>query len=68
MSEALKYGKEARELRKECARQGRDEVLKLRRRRGLPDEDPKEGLVETWMEEVGKREGKMPDGSWVKDV
>ncbi|TVY59323.1 Lysophosphatidylcholine acyltransferase [Lachnellula suecica] len=32
------------------------------------DEDPKQGLVETWIEEGGKQKGKMPDGSWVGDT
>ncbi|MCJ1404307.1 hypothetical protein MMC11_007532 [Xylographa trunciseda] len=68
LSEGLKYGKAAIELRIECTRRVRDEVLKVRRIRGLPDEDPKNGLVETWLEEGGKREGRMKDGSLVKDV
>ena len=68
LSEDLKYGKEAVELRMECARRVRQEVLRVRRMRGLPDEDPKEGLVETWRSEGGKREGKMKDGSWVKEM
>ena len=69
LSEHLKYGKEAVKLRIECTKLVRREVLKLRRRRGLPDEDPKEGLVETWIEESspGQREGRMGDGSWVKE-
>ena len=47
----------------------REAVLKVRRQRGLPDEDPKVGLMETYRcEGTGKREGKMDDGSWVKDT
>lgn len=68
LSERLMYGSEAVELRKECTRRVRGEVLKLRRLRGLPDEDPKEELVETWAEEGGKREGRMKDGSWERDT
>lgn len=66
----LRYGQEAVEIRKECTMRVRQEVLKVRRSRGLPDEDPKVGLVETWREEggKGKTEGKMDDGSWVKDT
>lgn len=56
------------ELRKECARRVREEVLKVRRSRGLPDEDPKDGMVETWAREGPKREGEMKDGSWIKDT
>ncbi|MCJ1475264.1 hypothetical protein MMC13_003926 [Lambiella insularis] len=68
LSEYLKYGKEAVQLRIECTKRVRDEVLKVRRLRGLPDEDPKEGLVETWREEGEKTEGRMKDGSLVKDM
>ena len=67
-SEELRTGREAEALRIECARRVRGELLKVRRARGLPDEDPKDGLVETWRAEGGKREGKMEDGSWVKDT
>ena len=68
LDDELKYGEEAVALRKECTMQVRKEVLAVRRMRGLPDEDPKEGLWETWREEGGKREGRMDDGSMVKDV
>ncbi|KAI9844793.1 MAG: hypothetical protein M1830_007581, partial [Pleopsidium flavum] len=68
LSERLKYGEEAVELRRECTRRVRGEVLRVRRGRGLADEDPKEGLVETWRAEGGKREGRMGDGSWVRDT
>ncbi len=68
LSGELQYGPEAIRLREECTRQIRGEILRLRRIRGLPDEDPKEGLVMTWREEGDKREGKMKDGSWVKDT
>ena len=68
--EELMYGAEAVALRKECTLRVRKEVLKVRRLTGMPDEDPKESLVETWREEgkTGKREGQMEDGSWVKDT
>ena len=68
LSEELKYGSEAVKLREECTMRVRGAVLKVRRERGLPDEDPKEGLVETWRAEGGKREGQMDDGSLVKDA
>ena len=68
--EELKFGREARELREECTLRVRREVLKLRRQRGWPDEDPKCSLVDTWREEgaKGRRDGQMADGSWVKDT
>ena len=86
LSETLKYGEEAVKLREECTMEVRNAVLKVRRMTGLPDEDPKYGLVETVMREEGKggkggvgddddddddkekREGKMEDGSWVRDT
>ena len=68
LNDDLKFGPEAVALREECTRQVRRAVLDVRRSRGLPDEDPKEGLVETWREEGGRREGKMEDGSLVKDT
>ncbi|GAB1205048.1 hypothetical protein APSETT445_003715 [Aspergillus pseudonomiae] len=63
LSDELLNGKEAVELRKEVTKKVRDLVLDVRRSRGLPDEDPKEGLVETWIQEGPKREGKMDDES-----
>ncbi|KAJ5899650.1 hypothetical protein N7495_004394 [Penicillium taxi] len=68
LSEELLHNKEAVELRKEVTLKIRNLVLDVRRSRGLPDEDPKEGLVETWLEEGSKREGHMKDGSWVRDI
>jgi monolysocardiolipin acyltransferase len=65
--EKLRNSPEAVELRIECTRRIREEVLKVRRSRGLPDEDPKAGLIETWAKEGPKREGRMDDGSWVKE-
>lgn len=49
----LEHGEEARAIRIEVARRLRDEVLKLRRSLGYPDEDPKFGLAETWAREPG---------------
>ena len=68
VSDTLLHNEEAIELRKECTKRVREEVLKVRRSRGYPDEDPKCGLVETWQREGPKQEGKMDDGSWVRDT
>ncbi|TVY25950.1 Lysophosphatidylcholine acyltransferase [Lachnellula hyalina] len=68
LSEGLKYCSEAVALRKEVTRRIRLEVLKVRRELGYPDEDPKEGLVETWIEEGGKKTGKMEDGSYIGET
>lgn len=65
LTEGLKYGKEAVALRAEVTRRVRQEVLKVRKSLGYPDEDPKQSLVETWIEEGPNDEGKMKDGSWV---
>ncbi|TVY15263.1 Lysophosphatidylcholine acyltransferase [Lachnellula arida] len=68
LSEGLKYCNEAVALRKEVTRRIRLEVLKVRRELGYPDEDPKQGLVETWIEEGAKKTGKMEDGSYVGET
>ena len=67
LPESLQHGPEAVRLRMECTRAVRDAVLEVRRARGLADEDPKSGLVETWREEgVDKPEtGRKNDGSLV---
>lgn len=70
LPESLQHGREAVELRIECTRVVRDAVLELRRQRGLSDEDPKAGLVETWREEglEQKELGRKDDGSIVGDA
>jgi len=68
VTEKLKWDPEVVELRIECTKRVRDEVLKVRRSRGYPDEDPKGGLAETWKIEGPNREGRMEDGSWVKET
>lgn len=68
LNDELLNGKEAVELRKEVTKRVRDLVLEVRQTRGLPEEDPKEGLVETWIQEGPKHEGKMNDESWVRDI
>lgn len=47
----LRYGREAVEIRVECARRVRAEVAKLRRSLGYPDEEPSFELAETWARE-----------------
>ena len=68
LSDELLHNKEVVELRKEVTRKIRNLVLDVRRSRGLPDEDPKEGLVETWLQEGPSPEGHMKDDSWVRDI
>jgi monolysocardiolipin acyltransferase len=50
LTDGLKQTEEVTELRIECTRRVREEVLKVRRRIGWPDEDPKNGEAETWKE------------------
>lgn len=64
----LRYSPEAQQLRVEVTEAVREEVLKMRRRSGLPDEDPKGGLAETWREEGRGGEGLMKDRSVIKDM
>jgi len=68
LTDGLKYGTEAVALRREVTNRVRMEVLKVRRSLGYPDEDPKQGLVETWVEEGPNETGKMVDGSWVGET
>ena len=64
----LKFSPEAEQLRIDVTLAVRNEVLKVRRSRGLPDEDPKRGLAETFKREGPKREGEMEDRSVVRDL
>lgn len=52
LSDDLKFGSEAVEIRKEVTRRVRNEVLKVRRSLGYPDEDARQGLVETWTRKI----------------
>lgn len=72
----LRYGREAQQLRIEVTLALRDEVLKLRRQFGLPDEDPKRSLADCYREEgelgrdgFGDIHGvkKLHDGSTTKE-
>jgi monolysocardiolipin acyltransferase len=67
LTDRLKQSEEAVRLRKECTMRARAVVLDLRRKRGLPDEDPKAGLAETYAIEGPQREGKKKDDSIVKE-
>ncbi|OTA60293.1 acyltransferase [Hypoxylon sp. EC38] len=55
LTDELKYGKEAVDLRIEVARRVRDEVMKVRKSLGYPDEEePGFELAETWAREPSK--------------
>jgi monolysocardiolipin acyltransferase len=64
----LKYSAEAEQLRVEVTLAVRREVLRVRRSKGLPDEDPKRELANTFRREGSKREGEMNDRSMVNDT
>jgi monolysocardiolipin acyltransferase len=66
--ESLANHPDAIEIRIECARRVREQVLKLRRERGYPDEDPKACLAESWERHELQQEGKVDDKTWVKDT
>jgi monolysocardiolipin acyltransferase len=84
LSDELLTDKEAVDLRKEVTSSGnpRDrrtsntrflifKVTSLRRSTAslsVNSSSPKEGLVETWLEEGPQREGHMKDDSWVRDI
>ncbi|KAF3060030.1 Lysophosphatidylcholine acyltransferase [Daldinia childiae] len=51
LTDELKYGKEAVNLRIEVARRVREEVAKVRRSMGYPEEEPGFELAETWAQE-----------------
>ncbi|TLD23052.1 hypothetical protein PspLS_07437 [Pyricularia sp. CBS 133598] len=65
----LEHGEEARAIRVEVTDRIRDEVLKLRRGLGYPDQDPDMGLAETWAREpgVGYTYKSRVDGSKVNE-
>ena len=69
LPEVLQHGQEAVELRMECTKAVRDAVLEVRRTRGLPEEDSKAGLVETWREDGVDKQGtgKENDGTLFGD-
>lgn len=62
----LKYGEEAQEIRVEVARRIRDEVLKLRRELQYPEPDATFALAETWAVEPEKKKQykSRVDDSW----
>lgn len=66
LTDELKYGREAVDLRIEVARRVRDEIIKVRRGLGYEDEEPGFELAETWAREPGtdKYKSNVDDG-WV---
>ncbi|KUI60562.1 Lysophosphatidylcholine acyltransferase [Cytospora mali] len=65
LPDELKYSKEAQEIRIEVASRVRNEVLKLRKSLGYPDEDPAWGFgrAETWAKDPKDTKKSPVDGS-----
>ncbi|POS73216.1 hypothetical protein DHEL01_v208390 [Diaporthe helianthi] len=65
LPDELKHSKEADQIRAEVALRVRNEVLKLRKSLGYPDEDPawKFGLPETWARDPKQAKKSPVDGS-----
>ena len=65
LPEELRDSKEAEQIRVEVALRVRNEVLKLRKSLGYPDEDPawKLGLAETWARDPKDTKKSPVDGS-----
>lgn len=66
LPEELRHSAEAEAIRVEVARRVRDEVLKVRRGLGYPEEDPRFGLAETWAGDPGRTRKSPVDGSLEK--
>ncbi|KAL7274943.1 Lyso-phosphatidylcholine acyltransferase [Rhizina undulata] len=67
--EELRTGREAVELRIETTRRVREEVVKLRRSLGFPEEEESAGIVETYKARGMRKDGKLVDGeTWEKDI
>lgn len=65
----LKFGQEVQQLRIDVTLAVRNEILKVRKSCGLPDEDPKRSIADTFREEgIFGRDGLRQDGSTVKDM
>lgn len=67
VDDELRYGDEAQRIRIEVTRRMRDEILKLRRKLGYPDEeDGSYALAETWAKDPHQKRYRSPvDGSLV---
>ncbi|KAI3400979.1 hypothetical protein diail_1187 [Diaporthe ilicicola] len=65
LPDELKHSREAEQIRAEVAMRVRDEVLKLRKSLGYPDEDPAWGLglAETWARDPKHTKRSPVDGS-----
>ncbi|KAK5652537.1 hypothetical protein OQA88_10443 [Cercophora sp. LCS_1] len=65
--ERLRFGREAQEIRIECARRIREEIMKVRRGMGFPEGDERFGLAETWRED-GEKKGRYRSGVDGSDI
>ena len=68
MPDELKHGEEAVKLRIETTARVREEVVKLRRSLGWPEEEENAKLVETYKSEGMRKEGRTAEGAWDNDL
>ncbi|KAF8423616.1 putative taz protein [Tirmania nivea] len=68
MPQEMKLGEDAVRLRIETTARVREEVAKLRRELGWPEEEPTAKLVETYKKAGMTKDGKTVEGAWEKDI
>ena len=68
MPQEMKTGEDVVRLRIETTARVREEVVKLRRELGWPEEEPTAGLVETYRKAGMTKEGETVEGAWEKDI
>ena len=68
MPEGLRTGQEVVRLRTEATARVREEVVKLRRRLGWPEEEPHAKLAESYKEPDMRKEGITAEGAWDRDA
>lgn len=68
MPEGLRTGREVVRLRTEVTAKVREEVVKLRRRLGWPEEEPRAKLVESYRESDMRKEGTTAERAWNRDT
>ena len=68
MPQEMKTGEDAVRLRVETTARVREEVVRLRRELGWPEEEPTSKLVETYKEAGMTKDGRTAEGAWEKDM
>jgi len=68
MSQVMKTGENAVRLRIETTARVREEVVKLRRELGWPEEEPTAKFMETYKEAGMTKDGRTAEGAWEKGI